>query len=396
MNIRPNKFIILVLVLLTGLIIIQMIIPAPIDWTANYNKQDKRPYGESILFDLLSKELFPNQTVDIRHRTIFEYPEKDSLKSKNYIFITSQFAPSPVDCKRLLKLAKKGNQIFIVSDALHYTIADSLGISTKTNLNFKNLTFLRPKVMQMENPKLKHKDGFTYKKAHGRSYIDNIKNNRITVLGRDGDNKIQFVKIPLEKGNIFFHCDPLLFTNYNMVIDNHAQYMTKVFSYLPNQPIIWDEYYKPLNKNAASSPLKYILSNPALTLAYYILLISLILYMIFQGKRQQRVIPVRSPLTNSTLEFIQTVGRLYYNKRNHKDIARKKFRHFKEFIINRYHISPQGDKELMLLSKRSNIPVRTYQMLFEQAKYLLDKDQINDEELESFHSRIEFIYSNCK
>ncbi len=169
-------------------------------------------------------------------------------------------------------------------------------------------------------------------------------------------------------------------------------------SYLPRQTTIWDEYYKPLSQHANQSPLSYILSSPPIKLAYYLLIISLILFMYFNGKRQQRSIPIIKPLKNSSLDFIHTVGRLYYNRKNHKDIAQKKFLHLKEYLRSKYHIELHGEKEKYLhqLSLRSNISERTLILLFEQAELLFIKEQINDEDLENFHAKIEYIYGNCQ
>jgi hypothetical protein len=92
------------------------------------------------------------------------------------------------------------------------------------------------------------------------------------------------------------------------------------------------------------------------------------------------------------------VGRLYYNRKNHKDIAQKKFLHLKEYLRSKYHIELHGEKEKYLhqLSLRSSISERTLILLFEQAELLFKKEQINDEDLENFHAKIEYIYENCQ
>ena len=58
-----------------------------------------------------------------------------------------------------------------------------------------------------------------------------------------------------------------------------------------------------------------------------------------QGKRKQRIIPVITPLKNTSLEFVETIGRLYYQKGTRSGIAHKKIIFFLDFIRTRYNIA---------------------------------------------------------
>ena len=52
--------------------------------------------------------------------------------------------------------------------------------------------------------------------------------------------------------------------------------------------------------------------------------------MIFTAKRRQRVIPVAREPENKSLEFTELIGTLYYQKKDHADLVRKKFTYFAE------------------------------------------------------------------
>ncbi|MFA8434346.1 MAG: DUF4350 domain-containing protein [Marinifilaceae bacterium] len=398
MKVNFSKNIILLAVLFIGLFVMELLAPSPIDWTPNFNANDKRPFGDYILHDLLQKDLFPEQEIEIRKLPAYNYPVLDSFApTANYIYITQAFDPAPLDCQKILNLARKGNQVFLAADELGRSISDSLGLKYSQNNSLKNIIRKKSQTQNFENPSLRKQKGINYTKAYGRSHISRYSNKNILVLGCNEQKQIQFVKIKMGKGNVYLNTQPLSFTNYYLLWENNADYVYNAFSYLPNQKIIWDEYYKPNTNSAMGSPLQYILNNRALKKAYYLLLIILILYLLFQGKRKQRVIPILKPLPNTTLEFIHTVGRLYYNRKNHKDIALKKFKHLQEFIRSKYHIEIFDGKEnqFELMSKRSGIAKRTLSMLFEQGNQIQTKEQISDEELEAFNSRIEYIYKNC-
>lgn len=383
------------IVILILLFLVELLTPTPIDWTQNFNSNDKRPFGSFLLMDLIETELFPNQEIEVKSIPLFNYQErKNSDTLKNYIFITNNLDMKDWDVDRLVKLAEDGNQIFIAASSISFALADTLNLQVSANVLLANLN-KTVRVQKFENRKLSSNQTFKYEKTFDVVNIENFNKDSIIILGRDTDKNLQFVKKQFGKGNIFFCCQPLAFTNYNVVTANNADYIAGAFSYLPNNPIVWDEYYKPIRLLRHSSPLKYLLTHPPLKLAFYLLLFCLIFLLIFQGKRQQRIVPVIQPLRNTSLDFIQTLGSLYYTKKNHRDIADKKFRYFKEFIRNKYHIEFRIDN-IKELSRKSGLPEKTLKMLMDQCKSIETLTHLTQEGLEDFHSKTEYIYNNCK
>ena len=54
------------------------------------------------------------------------------------------------------------------------------------------------------------------------------------------------------------------------------------------------------------------------------------LFMIFTARRKQRAIPVIREPENKSLEFAELIGTLYYQKKDHADLVRKKYLYFAE------------------------------------------------------------------
>ena len=81
---------------------------------------------------------------------------------------------------------------------------------------------------------------------------------------------------------------------------------------------------------------RQILQSQALKWAFYMTLISLILFVIFRGKRTQRIIPVIDPLKNATLDFTKTIGDLYYQpvSYTHLDVYKRQLQHNKHYFTN--------------------------------------------------------------
>ena len=110
-----------------------------------------------------------------------------------------------------------------------------------------------------------------------------------------------------------------------------------MFASMPEGSLHWTEYYQ-LGRLEAQSPLRYILSEPSLKWAFYVTLAGIVLFMIFKSKRTQRVIPVVEPLKNETLAFVKTIARLYYLKKDHKQLANKRILHFMDHLKQKLRI----------------------------------------------------------
>ncbi len=66
--------------------------------------------------------------------------------------------------------------------------------------------------------------------------------------------------------------------------------------------------------------------------AVYLMMLGVVLFMIFTARRHQRVVPIVEKPKNRSLEFIQLIGTLYYQRHDHADLVRKKFRFFAEEV----------------------------------------------------------------
>ncbi|WP_244299013.1 hypothetical protein [Flavobacterium nitrogenifigens] len=82
--------------------------------------------------------------------------------------------------------------------------------------------------------------------------------------------------------------------------------------------------------------MRYIWSQPALKSAWYLGLLGILIFMIFNAKRKQRVVPIIKPLQNLTVDFTKTIGNLYYQEGDHTNIIDKKIIYFLEKIRTDY------------------------------------------------------------
>ena len=84
-------------------------------------------------------------------------------------------------------------------------------------------------------------------------------------------------------------------------------------------------------------------------MAYFLALACLALFAVFTGKRRQLIIPVINPPKNASLEFVKTIGNMYYRKGDHANMAGKLVQHFWFYVRERFGIASGQVKEDELL-----------------------------------------------
>lgn len=399
---KGNKKYIFILVLcFTGLILLQVFAPKPIKWNQTFMKKDKIPFGTSALYDILPS-LFPGQEIASESFPIYNVLNDKRLAHSNYIIINNSFEPDKLDTRELLEFAKNGNSVFIAANYFSGKFADTLKLETDNYYDIANTfsndsinlkQFYNPydtAVINFTNPSLKRKQSYVYAKGIENSYFTSFDSSKALVLGNNISKKINFIQINWGKGKIFLSTVPEVFTNYLFVNKNNYDYPYKALSYLPNQKVIWDEHYKAGNIKKDST-LRVVFNNPALKSAYYLLLLSLFIFVAIGVKRKQRIIPVIEPLRNTTLDFVDIVGTLYYQTGNHKNIAEKKIMYFLEYIRSTFQVKTNLYDDVFIdrITNLSGIERQKVHDLFYYFADLNVKQSISQNELLELNRMIE-------
>jgi hypothetical protein len=178
------------------------------------------------------------------------------------------------------------------------------------------------------------------------------------VLATNDQRQPVLVRVPFGRGSLFLSSTPAAFSNYFLLRPATAGFGVAALSYLPARPVFWDEYQKQ-GSLGEQSLLRVVMSHEALRWAWYLLLISALLFVVIEARRRQRVIPVLRPLPNTTLLFTRTVASLYQQGGNHERIAEKKINLFLEFLRNRFQeTSPDLNDEAFRerLAQKAGMP----------------------------------------
>jgi hypothetical protein len=297
----------------------------------------------------------------------------------------------------LLEFIAKGNTVFVAAGNFSGSFADTFHIKTKdylfysfqngdADLNGKNDSLS----LSFVNPVLRKAKEYVYKKGTVSYFFSSFDSSSAVILGVNNKALPTFARLSYGLGNIYISSTPYAFTNYNMLLQDNAQYVASAFSYLPAGNVIWDEYYK-VGRGERESPLRFILSRTALAWAYGITIISLFCYVLFEAKRRQRIIPVIAPPQNATLEFVDTIGRLYYQHGDHKNLAQKKITYFMESIRTRFYLKTNllDDEFADKLSEKSNVDRDQVKILISVIRKVNESDSVTEEMLIRLSDMIE-------
>ena len=180
--------------------------------------------------------------------------------------------------------------------------------------------------------------------------------------------------------------------------------MQHAFSYTNNYPdhIYWDDFYRKLSNRRRSSgdngksfsSFSVILANNALAWAFWLCLLLLLLYILFAGKRRQRIVEKIKPNENSTVAFAETIGRLYLQKKDNKNIAEKMITYFNEYVRNNYFVNTNAinDDFVTTLSRKSGVAHNKVDALYRAIKQINNNTTVDDYQLLSLNEQIQQFY----
>jgi hypothetical protein len=392
---RNNRgYLLVITILFVALIALNHYSPKPIDWTVTFNNTSKSPYSCSILNDMFGT-IFPEQKIEYNNDGFYVSLDSTKVEPRNIIVITPKFNPDKYDFGALLKFVAKGNDFFVSSTNFGNLFLDSLKIKLNSSAIDTSIFKSGKEALYLQNPQLKNDSGYHYNKKLPMVYLTAFDTLNTIQLGTNRSRNTNFVCIKYGLGKIYLHTQPLAFTNYHLLYGN-VEYASKVLSYLPIRKTVWDNYYKP-DRFINTSPMRYILSQPPLQSAYYLLLITLLFFMVIESKRRQRVIPVVKPPQNRSLQFVKTIGSLYFKQRNNADLAKKMTIFFKEFLREHYFltkISATGEC-VTLVSAKSGVSIDLVKQLLDLAEYYETVRKVSDQGLIELNSKIEMFYKQC-
>ena len=362
--------------------------PPVINWAPTLSNLDKIPYGTFIVFNQL-KALFEVKP-EVLRIPVYDQVNNNKDSGEVYILIAREIKTTKTDEAELLKYISTGNTVFMAAEEFSQSLADTLHFKIKTDIftpkNKDSVT------LNLVNPVFGNKQAYPMQRNTVDGYFSELDTANTTVLGMNNFDKVNFIRFDIGNGHLLLHAAPMAFTNYFALTGNNIRYVEQALSYLPKEAsaLYWDEYYK-IGRGGPQTPLRVILSKPPLKAAYFLALATIILFLVFQSKRKQRIIPILQKPANATMEFVETVSRVYYNQQNHRNIALKKVTYLLDQVRSSYGLQTQYLDEAfeLRLSHKSGVPVKLVQDLVSMVHRIRSNETVLAPELMHFSRLID-------
>lgn len=367
------------------------------DETITLKKRDKIPYGTYIAFNSLSF-IFPGAAILVNRKEPGDWDSVSLYRgSQALVIVAPRFYPNESEMENLIDFAKAGNDIFISARELSSTAQDYMKL--QTHISFGGFDESDSLLVWLEKPPFDKRSSYVYPGRKFDTYLFRYDTGITTVLGRDFSYEPNFIRLRAGSGNIYLHLVPLAFSNYFLLHKQNIEYYEKSLSVIPaeTKKVVWDEYfyYKFREENEKrKSWLGVLLQFDAFRAAFWTLITLLLVYVLLEMRRKQRIIPVIKKPVNDSLDFVKTIGRLYYDKKDHNNLCRKMSSYFLEHVRSRYKL-PTGlldDKFVKNLHYKSGYPEKEISEIVSFINFIDTAPGVSDRQLGEFYKMLEEFY----
>ncbi|MEP7110201.1 MAG: DUF4350 domain-containing protein [Ferruginibacter sp.] len=366
----------------------------------SFSHKDKNPFGAFVLHHQLEQLYYHNSIYDVKDK--FENTWRNITDTGSvYISISKNLFLTREDIAGMLAYVYHGNSLFISSDNIDQRLLDTLGCAISRPFYERFIPEMKYTSVKLEGEIFKDSADYRYFYVPFYSHFTKLDTLQTKVLG---NNKVgsDYIVVFYGRGRFYLHIEPRALSNYFLLQYDNYKYFMNIFSLTPSIPehVYWDDYYNKRNypgDNAGNrSSLEVLLQYPAMARAFWLLLLLFGLFIFFGGKRRQRIVETIAPNTNTTLTFTETIGRLYLQKKDNRNIADKLITYFLEHIRKQYYLNTSqiNDEFITTLGRKSNNTKEGTEKLFESISNIQQSMEVSDQQLILLNQQIENFNKN--
>lgn len=368
------------------LIVAQVMQPRAVNWTESYDRARTEPFGTKLTTQYVKENIATRMVYNpaIAWRAIRDstFP---SPKNAAWVMITDSFRPDSLSLATILDFANSGGTVFIAAEMMSDNVVSALD-------TFELSWTGQSGRLRLVNPAFGTSGGYSGAPRDGvAERCFQHYGSSWTVLAENMDDNAVMLRGTMGYGTVILSSTPLMFTNYGFVDDSLTPFVIGALSYLPQSVIIWDDYVRPVR--AESVGLLHLTNGrPGLRWAWYMLLTAGVLYVVVYARRRQRPIPILQTIENTSAEFVRTVGRLYFARRDNLNLANKMIRLFRDNVHQRLRLRTDVPNEQLAgqISSASGAPLDLVNDVLREISAIEQTDEpLSDDGLQRLHTILE-------
>ncbi|MGC4036880.1 MAG: DUF4350 domain-containing protein [Chitinophagaceae bacterium] len=372
----------------------------------SFSRKDKIPYGTYVAYENL-KYIFPGAPVNTNRLSPQKWFPDLSTETHQVLFIIAPvFLADESEMDKVIAFAQKGNTVFISTRILSYEAQEMLHCRTPYNefAFFGNTASGLDDTLSISlaKPPFAGNNSYTFPGKRFESHFYKYDTTHASVLGSNVDQYKDFIELKTGRGTIFLHLAPVAFTNYFLLHRENADFYNKVLSIIPKDvsKITWDEYYLhklfESNNNQSKGWLYVLLKYPPFKWGLLVAIVALTVFILSESRRKQRYVPYIAKPKNDSLDFVKTIGRLYYEKNDHLDLARKMGLYFLEHVRNTYKLSTNtlDDAFVNNLHFKSGYDADALKKIVSLISFTETAPGVSESQLADFHKQLEEFYKH--
>ena len=372
------------------------------DMGETYQGADTRPFGGNIAFRILQNSYRDNYVQ--KTKLPFQDLSTSSTDTASiYFCVANNFFTKSEDADAILDYVYKGNTFFLSSAHIDTLLLEKIYCKVKEDDESFIPPFFKATSVRLIEEADTSKSLYSYFYFPFTSHFSETNEIYSRIIGYNSRDEANCIVFFWGKGKLFLHTAPRAFSNYFLLKNENHLYMEKLLQLMNDAPehVYWDDYYSQKNNRGAdgsSSSLGQLLRIPPLAAAFWISLLLLLLFILFEVKRRQRIIKHIDPNVNSSVAFTETIARLYLQQNDNKNIADKMITYFNEYIRANYFLHPNMGSEdfIKTLSRKSGVSLEKTTSLYHAIKHANEHDKLDDYQLLSLNEQIQQFYKKRK
>lgn len=311
------------------------------NWSFEPDRNSKEPYGCHIAYTELSA-MFPMAKVQPASRFMLrvnELLEEGTYPPKLLIVVCRDFMIDSSETVRVMELVSRGHHVLVLAEDAGTEWRNLFGvkdIASEWSADTLSHEFMLERYDSLQS--------FTYSGLNSRTWFTDSDTLPDTLRHRGWFVKSDTLQPNLRilwhgNGVLAWGCAPVVFTNHFMLQRENRRYYEILLNAMKPKGlggIHWTSKLHILPGEGESSAWSALWNRPLLFGAFLLILFLLGLFALLAARREQRAIPVVPVPVDASLEFVRTVGRLYFLQKRPDRMAEKMMNHYAAYLHRSY------------------------------------------------------------